>query len=228
MRQSQRVEINRLLKSVAGESDLSTRLAEISRRFLGLPYVANSLIGGVDVPEQLVIRLDAFDCVTYLETILALALAKNADQFEANLLRIRYQNREVEWARRNHYMVDWWRNNEREGLIKNLTKGKGAVAKTRELNVIAGLPHRRVNFHAFPKRPLRQLKKLIRTGDFVFFGTTKKNLDVFHSGILILQGENILLRHATRKVGAVIEQKLTDFLKEHRMSGLILLRPTGD
>ncbi len=225
MKQKQKIAINRLLKSIADISDLQPRMDQISARFLGLPYVANSLIGGLDAPEQLVVRLDAFDCVTYLEIVLALALSQTADEFKANLLRLRYQSGEVNWTKRNHYMVDWWRNNERQGFIQNLTKGKATVVKTRELNLINGLPTRRVSFRVFPKRRLAQMKKLTRTGDFVFFGTTKKNLDVFHSGLLIQDGKNLLLRHATRKTGSVIEQNLTDFLKTHRLSGLVLLRP---
>lgn len=217
--------MNRLLKSVADESDLSNRVERISARFLGLPYVSSSLIGDLDVPEQLVVRLDAFDCVTYIETVLALARAQTAEQFEENLIRLRYKNGEVSWTKRNHYMVDWWRNNEREGLIKNITRGKAASTKIRELNLISGLPTRRVSFQVFPKRNLAQVKKLIKTGDLAFFGTTKKHLDVFHSGILIRKGENILLRHATRSVGKVVEQELTDFLTGQRMSGLVLLRP---
>jgi hypothetical protein len=225
MTQSQKVAINRLLKSVANEGDVAKRIEQISAQFLGLPYLANSLIGSLDVPEQLVVRLDAFDCVTYLETVLALALSKTAEQFEEHLIRLRYKNSEVSWATRNHYMVDWWRNNEREGLIKNMTRGKASNAKIRELNLIAGLPTERVSFRVFPKRKLAQVKELIKTGDFAFFGTTKKNLDVFHSGLLIEDSKNIYLRHATRKANAVIDQNLTDFLNEHRMSGLVLLRP---
>jgi hypothetical protein len=225
MKHKQKVAINRLLKSVAGESDLSKRIEQLSVRFLGLPYLANSLIGGIETPEQLVVKLDAFDCVTYLETILALALSETAEQFEENLIRLRYKNGEVSWATRNHYMVDWWRNNERQGLIKNMTAGKASNTKKRELNLIPGLPTKRVSFQVFTKRNLAQVKKLIKTGDFAFFGTTKKNLDVFHSGILIEDGKNLLLRHATRKLGAVVEQNFIAFLNEHRMSGFVLLRP---
>src|ERR1044072_6913134 len=181
MKHTQKVAINRLLKSMADESHLSKRLDQLSAKFLGLPYIANSLIGSLDVPEQVVVKLEAFDCVTYLETVLALALAKNADEFEAQLIRLRYKNGEVSWVTRNHYMVNWWRHNEREGLKKNITRGTAASPRTRELNLISGLPARRVSFQVFPKRQVAQVKKLIKTGDFAFFGTTKKHLDVFHS-----------------------------------------------
>lgn len=225
MKKTEKAQINRLLKSVAQESDLAARIEKLSASFLGRPYVANSLVGSFEKPEQLVTRLDGFDCVTFIETVLALALATNADEFQTHLIDIRYQNGEVSWAKRNHYMADWWRINERAGLVKNLTKGKDTVTKTRELNIIAGLPTARASFRVFPKRHLSHVKNLIKTGDFVAFGSAKKNLDVFHTGILIAEGENILLRHASRTAKKVIDQNLNEFLKANRMSGLIILRP---
>ncbi|MBI3649824.1 MAG: DUF1460 domain-containing protein [Acidobacteria bacterium] len=217
--------INRLLKAVAAERDLAKRIAAISEHFIGCPYAVNPLGGGMNVAESLVINLAAFDCVTFNETVLALALAKTAQQFKENLVRLRYRNGEVTWQKRHHYMVDWWRNNERLGVIANLTQGEGAVEKLRELNVVAGLPTRRVQFRVFPKKIFKRVEKAIKTGDFVCFGTTKKNLDVFHTGILLRRDDTIVLRHASRTAGQVVEQGLPDFLQRNRMSGMVLLRP---
>src|SRR5689334_14580219 len=114
-------EINRILKSIEKVPDLSKRIEAISEQFIDSPYVVNSLIGSVDVPEALVIRFDGFDCVTYMEIVLALALSETAKEFNENLLRIRYRNGEIAWQKRNHYTSDWWRNNEKSGLIENLT-----------------------------------------------------------------------------------------------------------
>jgi hypothetical protein len=218
--------INRILKGFATEGDLSKRVDAFSAQFMDCPYVTNSLVGSPALPEQLVIKLDGFDCVTYMETVLALALSETEAQFKENLIRIRYKNGEVEWQKRNHYMVDWWRNNEKQGLMLNLTRGSQARDKTRELNLVKGLPTRRVTFRVFPKKNIRLVEKRIKTGDFVCFGSTKKNLDVFHTGILIRRDDKILLRHASRTAGKVIDQDLQDFLQHNRMPGLVLLRPT--
>lgn len=218
-------EVGRILKSVANERELAKRSAAISEKFLGCPYVANSLGGGPDLPEALVVKLDGFDCVTYMETVLALALSESIEQFKENLLRIRYHNSEVDWHTRNHYTSDWWRNNEKLGLIENLTRGVEAVEKIRELNVVKGLPARKVAFRVFPKKNFKRLKKRLETGDFVCFGSTKANLDVFHTGILIRQSDKILLRHASRTASEVIDQAFEDFLQNNRMSGFVVLRP---
>jgi hypothetical protein len=221
------VEIKSILKPLAKEHDIAKRIERISARFMGCPYVADSLVGSADLPEQLTIKLDGFDCVTYNETVFALALSETVEQFAENLLRIRYQNAEINWQNRNHYMFDWWRNNAKLGLIENLTKGADAIEKTRQLNIVKGLPEKIATFRVFPKKNIKRLEKLIKTGDFVCFATTKKNLDVFHTGIFIRRDGKILLRHASRTAKEVVEQELQDFLKRNRMSGLVLLRPTN-
>jgi hypothetical protein len=218
-------EIRRILRSVSSERDVGQRIAAISEQFLGCPYVVNSLGGGAGLPEALVVKLDSFDCVTYMETVLALALADSAEQVKEKVIRIRYHNGKVAWQNRNHYTSDWWRNNEKLGLLENLTRGEAAVEKVRELNVVNGLPARRVSFRVFPKKKFKSLEKRMKTGDFVCFGSTKTNLDVFHTGILIRRDDKILLRHASRTAKQVIDQAFQDFLKNNRMSGFVLLRP---
>ena len=219
------VEIARCLQRVAKDDELTTRLERISAGFLGRPYIINPLGGGAGFPEQLSVNIDGFDCVTYMESVFALALSRTVEDFPDILRCIRYQNGEVSWASRNHYSSDWWQQNERAGFIRNLTRGDGTEEKRRCLNVINGLPAKDIRFRVFPKRKLAQIQHLIATGDFVGFASTKRNLDVFHTGILICRDETILLRHATRSRRAVVEQPLSNFLQANRMSGVILLRP---
>jgi Protein of unknown function (DUF1460) len=53
----------------------------------------------------------------------------------------------------------------------------------------------------------------------------RKHLDVFHCGVIVRDGKKILLRHASRRAGGVVEQDLNDFLKVNRMAGVIIARP---
>ena len=54
------------------------------------------------------------DCVTYAEVALALANASNHDDFIEHLTHIRYQNGEINFLYRNHFMSgDWIPNNSR-------------------------------------------------------------------------------------------------------------------
>lgn len=218
-------EASRILAQVDEETGLAARIARISEVFLGRPYVEGSLGGGPDLPEELGLSLEAFDCVTYIEVVLALARTQTTDEFVDAIRRIRYKDGKVDWVHRNHYMVDWARNNEERGLIANLTAGPLTADKTCTLDLIAGLPTKTASFRYFPNQSLDAVVERVETGDLIFFVSTRTTLDVFHTGLLIKRDGTILLRHATRTANAVIEQDLSEFISQNIMAGFILLRP---
>ena len=226
-------EIEALLASTEKGARLSARIDSLSEAFLARPYGVDPLGGGPGRPEALTASLEAFDCVTYIETVLALALARDAREFLDVLRRVRYEGGEVDWHRRNHYMSGWARNNESAGFVRNLTGGPLAEQVTRRLSVVKELPPKRVSFHLYRKQKLDSIAARIETGDLILFASAKRNLDFFHTGLLIASGREIMMRHAARSEGSVVEQPLPDFLSKHRMSGFALLRPvakaaTGD
>jgi len=65
----------------------------------------------------------------------------------------------------------------------------------------------------------------VETGDLIFFVSTRTTLDVFHTGLMVRREGTPLLRHATRTAGAVIEQRLDEFITTNMMAGFFLLRP---
>src|SRR5207247_8503532 len=89
----------------------ANRIEVLSRHFLGNPYKTNPLIGSSDTPEVFTASLDGFDCVTYIETILALARASTADEFSKWLRKIRYEQGCVEWVQQEYYIIDCYRYN---------------------------------------------------------------------------------------------------------------------
>lgn len=201
------------------------RLLAASALFVGRDYIDNPLGGGPDSVELFLVSFDAFDCVTYMETVVALACSTTASGFFRELRSLRYRNGRVGWVSRNHFMTDWLRRNIRRGTLSELTKGPATVRKTRTVSALPRIERQEVTFRYFPKRSFAKISGRIRTGDLIMFVSTKKNLDVFHTGILISEGERILMRHAARSVGKVIEQDLGHFLKTNRMTGFILARP---
>jgi len=214
-----------LLKAFRDADEPVARLERISAHLLESPYVSNPLGGGPEVEESLVIRFDGFDCVTYVETVLALKEARAADEFSDALRQMRYAGGTVAWHSRNHYMLDWIKKNQRRGIVKNITLGSHTITRTRRLSLIKELRARRLTFRVFPKQAQAHVRRLVETGDIALFASTRRNLDVFHMGFIIKRGDQVWLRHASRTAGRVIDQPLADFLKAHRMSGIILLRP---
>jgi cell wall-associated NlpC family hydrolase len=202
------------------------RIDVISRHFLGRPYKPNPLIGTADTPEVFAASLDGFDCVTYIETVVALYRSFSVDDFTNWLRKIRYDRGLIQWARRNHYMTSWIRNNVREGIISPLSMpAVPMVSRERILNVVPGLSPRRTRLKCVPKRSVLRLQQFLQTGDLIFFASTRKHLDVFHAGIIVRDGKRVLMRHASRSKGFVVEQELSEFLKSNRMAGVIVMRP---
>jgi len=222
--------VKQLLAKTKSHRTAGCRIEVLSHQFLGLPYKINPLIGSSDQQEIFTISLDGFDCVTYVETILALARSATVDEFIAWMRRIRYDGGRPEWKRRNHYMIFWIRNNIREGALRRvLRRGVAVTVKNRTLDLLPGLQPRRARFTCVPKSSLIRLTPSLRTGDVILFASTRKHHDVFHCGIIVRDKDRLLMRHASRSRGEVVEQALKEFLKANRMAGVIVVRPTeGD
>jgi len=218
--------VKQLLSETARDHSSDSRIDILSRHFLGCPYQPNPLIGSTDTAEVFTFSLDGFDCVTYIETMVALARASNVDDFTQWLRKIRYERGRIQWARRNHYMTLWIRNNVRTGIIRPVSiPAVPIVSRERILNVVPGLAPQRVSVECVPKRAMARLEPHLESGDLIFFVSTRKNLDVFHAGIIVRDGKRVLMRHASRSHGMVVEQQLIEFLKANRMAGAIVVRP---
>ncbi len=113
---------------------LEGRLEAFSRLFLGRPYDTHIALGdGPDgrYDQNPLERFDTFHCVTYLETVIALSLAKDQDDFRNVLRKIRYRKGEVAFEKRNHFpCIDWIPNNEKNGVFKDITRDVAGTEKT--------------------------------------------------------------------------------------------------
>src|ERR1700735_3056012 len=186
--------VEQLLSKIKSDRSAGSRIDVLSRQFLGRPYKTNPLIGSADTAEVFMVSLDGFDCVTYIETVVALARASNVDSFTEWLRKIRYESGRIQWDRRNHYMTLWIRNNVREGIIRRLSMAAVATVNIeRVLNVVPGLAPRRIRIRCVTKRAVPQYAKRLRNGDLICFASTHKHLDVFHAGIIVRDGKRILM-----------------------------------
>ncbi len=214
-----------LLAGAKPHRSVPSRVEALSAALLGAPYLAHGLVGSATEPEELVARLDAFDCVTYVESVVALAHAADPAGFVAELRALRYDGGAVEWRKRNHYMTDWVRRNARGGAVRPVAPGPLGKRVEKTLSVVPGLPAKKARFALVPKGRLRALLPRLANGDVLLFASTKAGLDVFHCGFLVLAGGSIRLRHASRSAGRVVEEDLARFLAANRMAGVIAARP---
>ncbi len=129
--------VQQLLSETKHDRCTGSRIDILSRHFLGHSYKPNPLIGSAATAEVFTASLDGFDCVTYIETILALARASSVDDFVEWLRKIRYGQGRIQWERRNHYMTLWIRNNICEGIIRPVSMPAIPVlSRERVLNVV--------------------------------------------------------------------------------------------
>lgn len=116
--------IHNLYKEIKPNQTLVQRLNYFSAAFLGLPYHLGALGEGSKgkYDNDPLYRVDAFDCLTYVETVIALSLSANLAQFKPLINQIRYQNNQPNFLTRNHFTsLDWNQNNSKKGFITDIT-----------------------------------------------------------------------------------------------------------
>ncbi len=201
------------------------KIRRITDLLLGSPYIVRPLSGSPVQAERLVGRLDGFDCVTFVETVLSLSRSRNEDQYLSALRHLRYLNGEVGYHTRLHYLTDWHNANVARGELYDLTRGALTVQRTKDLTVVEEIPPHVASIRYFPKSRLSLVKGMIRDGDLIYFITSRAGIDTSHCGLLFWQGENLVIRHASRSHQSVIEADLDHFFATTPMLGFILARP---
>ena len=247
------------LTFVSGKTPAETAIS-IGKQFLGKPYVAHTL--DQQPTEQLVVNLHEFDCTTYLETVLALTFAcqdiadkSNPALSEATFLqyltKLRYRNGRIDgYASRLHYFSEWLRDNERKGLVADVTHdlpGHLTVAKpvSYMTSALYKYPHLRdpaslkqvalteaalsqQSFSFIPAKNIRQAERSLCEGDIIMLIPARPGLDMKHVGLAVRQPNGRLhLLHASSDQGAVVitPYPISDYVLWHkRLSGIRVAR----
>lgn len=101
------------------------RIIFISKGLLNHPY--EEFISGEgahgDIVTKPIWNLTKFDCMTYVETVLALSLARSQSEFNTIIKDIKYKSKPYTFFNRNHFTnVDWNHNNQKKLYLKDITK----------------------------------------------------------------------------------------------------------
>ena len=236
------------------ENDFGKTIVAIGKTFMDTPYVAKTLeIGDT---ETLVINLQGLDCTTYVENVLAFGIMlKNEkssfDDFTETLESIRYKDGELDgYASRLHYFSEWIANNEKKGLLKDITAEIGGKEITKPINFMS--THRDLypflkddkNFEKVKasenylnNQPICILAQdeiaanehLIQTGDIIALTTSINGLDITHTGIATREkdGRIHLLHASTGSMKVEVSKKpLAEYLKKiKKNTGIMVARP---
>jgi hypothetical protein len=216
--------IGRLIAQSRSLPRVSQRINFISRALIGVRYQANTLIGGPGNPEVFVVRDDAFDCVTYCEVVLAAALARDFDEFETSLRRIRYEHGQVKWEERNHYFADWSRRAV-ENRICRPVQIEPSVTIEKTVNW-QNLGERRVALTVIPRATFLASRRRLAAGDVVGFVSRRENLDFHHAGLVAFgPGRKLMLRHASQRLGRIVDEPMDGFAAANRVQYVTVVRP---
>lgn len=129
-----------VIEAVAASRGLgvAARMRAVTEPFLNAPYVSDGLGEGQGIDPDPLARYDVFDCLTFVEEALALALTADAEHAAAARIDLRYLNGQVDYAHRKHFMeLQWIPDNIRRGWIRETTAEYGP-ARTLEAEVTAG------------------------------------------------------------------------------------------
>ncbi len=197
-------------------------IVRTGRRFVGDDYTPHTL--DPPGPERLIINLREFDCVTFVESTLALARVIRAetpdfDAFAGELRRIRYRDGRLDgYISRLHYFSEWIADNARLGLVEDVTAGIGGRPDDERIDFMSTHADAYPSFQGHPER-VEQIREIereisrrsrswipeaeigsvvdgIRNGDIIAATSSVDGLDVAHTGFALWRDGRLHLMHA--------------------------------
>lgn len=224
----------------------------VGLEFRGTEYVA----GILDAPDEetLLAPLTRFDCVLFVESVLALARGIAAQDYSwasylAHVQQQRYRDGVKDgYCSRLHYFSDWLHNNEERNLVVQLTQGLGGVPLGKPINfmsrnrsayrhlasdsLFSGIVaveqalRDRETFY-IPKTRIRATYSGLQAGDVVALTSDLAGLDVAHTGFVFVGADGqIGLLHASTQRGVVVEPDLHAYVQGvRRQNGVMIARP---
>lgn len=197
---------------------------QIGDEYMGAKYVNDPLGEGRAPDTDPLIRSDAFDCTTFVETVLA-----HGDVDTLN--KIRYKNGEIDFINRNHFIeTEWLPNN--ANIVKNVSARYGQTAlrhvvinraawlqRVHNIDSDAAVVETDIEYIPYDNittletnRPMVVLFIVGNTGKSDIIGT---DLAVVHMGFLMPNG---ILRHASSTAGRVVDVPMSEYIAARRQN----------
>ena len=242
------------------ELPIGERVAAVGRALVGTPYKGSTLEID-DRTEAPSVNFNGLDCWTFFETSLAFArmLGEPREKWTPETLlhyieidRYRGGTCTGSYLSRLHYLEDWMADNQRRGLVADLTRRLGGVRVTqsavemtvnwRSYRYLRNDPSLRPGIRAMeedvlsrglwhiPKSAVGGIESQLQTGDIVGITTHDGGkIGTSHVGLAVRLGDGIHFLHASapHNYGRVtLDTRLTEYLAHFRSNaGIIVARP---
>ena len=230
---------------------LGLRMKAVTEPMLGLPYIVDGIGEGREPDADPLVRYDGYDCLTFVEEALALALTADPASLPAIRNTLRYSGG-IDYHRRNHFMVSQWIPNAIEkGILVDITSQHGEVHLVSKTIIPRNWARwkGRWNFHlAAEDYPLGTFSlgvlsldaaaaALPDLPDGALLVVVRQNrnynpLLVTHIGFVVRDTEGVKIRHATKMGGKVVRDDRLPWYFEHLMKfdnwpveGILVLMP---
>ncbi|MGB7442839.1 MAG: N-acetylmuramoyl-L-alanine amidase-like domain-containing protein [Coleofasciculaceae cyanobacterium] len=227
----------------------------IAEQFVGATYQAG-LLDKSD-QESLVISLKQFDCVLFVETVLAIARGVAVQDYSYPTLvnhvqDQRYLHGELDgYCSRLHYFSSWIDDNQKRGNVKNIATDLGGVSLNKKLSFMSThrqsyrqLINNNTNYQCIvemeanleeltvdyiPTSKIRSVYSFLQPGDIVGIATNISGLDVTHTGLVYHHRDgNLGLIHASPIGQVTIARDLQSYVSNVKnATGILVARPTN-
>ena len=225
----------------------------IAEQLLDSPYQENLLDKSPN--ETLTLSLQKFDCVLFIESVLAMARGIAEQDYSASTFinhtrEQRYVNGEINgYCSRLHYFSEWLADNQKRTIVKNITSDLRGVSIAKTLNFMSAhwqiypqLAHSESNRQCItemeskldddsilyiPTQQIQSQYAALKPGDVIAIATKVPGLDVTHTG-LIYRGPSgeIGLIHAAPVKGVMISPDLQHYVSRvDDAIGILVARP---
>lgn len=181
--------------------EITERVDFFSKAFLERPYLigANGEGEEAEFDQRPLFRTDFFDCLTYVNTVFALAISENLEDFRRNIVKVNYREARSVYENRHHFMsIDWNPENKKLGLIEEISDTLGIPLELAETTID------RMGF--FQHRQFQDIKRLLPLSSDEEDRLLKKmrelgkNFGKQPSCLAYLSLENLLNNHAMQKI----------------------------
>jgi hypothetical protein len=211
----------------------SQRIDELSKLFLGTDYGEFPLGDGSGPEPWPRWRTDKVDCQTYVETVLAMANARNLQEAQSVLDDIRYGKPQPTFENRNHFTeAQWLPANTGKGYLKDevpiidgraptetltLSKAQWTKVKVLQRLVNADVPEGKFTVRYLPLQEAKKRARSIEPGTILMVvreHDPNRIVRISHMGFVLKDSKGgYVVRHAsTGDAHAVVDEQLADFL----------------